>query len=76
MTLNDLERRNCSYFPLFPLNSVAAGAHCVKVVEDVVVKTSTFAISSPDEFLVFLVMVRWYVCAVVKLAACRTFSAR
>jgi len=30
--------------------------HCVKVVEDVVVKkfTFTFAISSPDEFLVLL----------------------
>jgi len=26
--------------------------HCVKVVEDVVVKKLTFAISSPDEFLV------------------------
>jgi len=27
-------------------------AHCVKVVEDVVVKTFMFAISPPDEFLV------------------------
>jgi len=35
-------------------NSVASGAHCVKVVEDVVVIKFTFAISSPDEFLVVL----------------------
>ena len=33
-------------------NSVAFGAHCVKVVEDVVVEKFTLAISSPDEFLV------------------------
>jgi len=33
-------------------NSVASGAHCVKVVEDVVVKMFTFAVSSLDEFLV------------------------
>jgi len=33
---------------------VASGTHCVKVVEDVVVKKLTFAISSPDEFLVVL----------------------
>ena len=33
-------------------NSVASGAHYVKVVEDVVVKKFAFAISSPDEFLV------------------------
>jgi len=32
----------------------ASGAHCVKVDEDVVVKKLTFAISSPDEFLVVL----------------------
>ena len=45
VTLNDLERR------ISP-NSVASGAHCVKMVEDVVVKKFTFAISSPDDFLV------------------------
>jgi len=32
-------------------------AHCVKVVEDVVVKKLTFATSSPNEFLVYGVMV-------------------
>jgi len=32
--------------------SVAFEAHCIKVVEDVVVIKFTFAISSPDEFLV------------------------
>jgi len=31
---------------------VVAGAHCVKVVEDVVVKKFTLDISSRDEFLV------------------------
>jgi len=49
VTLNDLERRNGSYLVL---SSVASGAHCIKVVEDVVVKKFTIAISSPDEFLV------------------------
>ena len=44
VTLNDLERRNGPYF--------APGAHSVKVVEGVIVKKFTFAISSPDEFLV------------------------
>ena len=33
-------------------NSVASGAHGEKVVEAVIVKKFTFAISSPDEFLV------------------------
>jgi len=33
-------------------NSVASGAYCVKVVEDVVIKKFMFAISSPDECLV------------------------
>jgi len=42
VTLNDLERRNGSYFALFQRIRVASGAHCVKV---------QFAISSPDEFL-------------------------
>ena len=37
---------------LVSLNSVASGAHGIKVVEDVVVKKFTFAISCPDEFLV------------------------
>jgi len=36
MTLNDLERRNGSYFALFKLilpNLVLFGTHCVKVVD-------------------------------------------
>jgi len=48
VTLNDLERRNGPYFALFHRIRVASGAHCVKVVEDVVVKKFPFAISSPD----------------------------
>jgi len=33
-------------------NSVASGAQCLKVVEDIVIQTFTLAILSPDEFLV------------------------
>jgi len=40
VTLNNLERRNGRYFALYSPNSVASGAHCVKVVEDVVVQRS------------------------------------
>ena len=50
VTLNDLQRRNGPFCVISP-NSVASGAY-LKVVEDVVVKKSTFAISPPDEFLV------------------------
>jgi len=53
VTLNDLERRNGPYFCVISPNSVTSVAHCVKVVEYVVVKKFTFAISSPDEFLVY-----------------------
>jgi len=37
VTLNDLERRSGRYFALFQRSaiSVALGAHCVKVVEDI-----------------------------------------
>jgi len=49
-TLNDLERRNSPYFCVISPNSVASGAYGVKVVEDVVVKKFTFAVSSPDKF--------------------------
>jgi len=53
VTLNDLERRNGRYFFVISPNSVAFGRTAgVKVVEDVVVKKFTFAISSSDEFLV------------------------
>jgi len=38
--LNDVERRNGPIFCVISPNSVASGAHCVKVVEDVVVKNS------------------------------------
>jgi len=31
VTLNDIERRNGSYFALFQRIPVASGAHCVKV---------------------------------------------
>ena len=34
MTLNDLERRNSLYFPLFLLNSIALQADCVTLVEN------------------------------------------
>jgi len=40
VTLNDPEGRNGRYLCVFSANSVAFGAHCVKVVEDVVVKSS------------------------------------
>jgi len=44
VNLNDLKRRNGPYFALL---------HRIReVVEDVVVKKFTFAISSPDKFLV------------------------
>jgi len=53
VALNDLER--VMALPLFCVispNLVASGAHCVKMVEDVVVENSTFAILSLNEFLV------------------------
>jgi len=34
MTLNDLERRNSSYFAFFSLNSTDFQADCVTVVDD------------------------------------------
>jgi len=40
VTLKDLERRNRPYFCVISPNSVASAAQCVKVVEDVVVKSS------------------------------------
>jgi len=55
VTLNDLEWRNGQFCVMSP-NLVASGAHCVKVVEDVVVKKFTFVISSPDEFLIMHVI--------------------
>jgi len=47
MTLNGVMALILRYFAEFS----RSGARCVKVVEDVVVKKFTFAISSPDEFL-------------------------
>ena len=49
MTLNGVMA--VIFFVISP-NSVGSGAHCVKVVEGVVVRKFTFAILSPDEFLV------------------------
>jgi len=43
---------NGAPFSVISPNLVASWAHGVKVVEDVAVKKFTFAISSPDEFLV------------------------
>jgi len=51
VTSSDLEWRNGPYFCIISPNLVASGTHNVKAVEDVVVKKFTFAISSPDEFL-------------------------
>jgi len=50
MTLKGVMALILRYFTQFG----SFGAHSVKVVEDVVVKKFTFAISSPDEFLVLL----------------------
>jgi len=55
VTLNDFERGNGPFCIISP-NSVASGAHCVKVVEDVVVKSSRSLFSYPDEFLVLSVV--------------------
>ena len=49
MTLNGVMALILRYFVEFRSFHVA---HCVKVIEDVVVKKFTFDISSPDEFLV------------------------
>ena len=54
VTLNDLERRNGPYFVLFHRIRVASGAHCVKWLMTSSQKKFTFAISSPDEFIVVL----------------------
>jgi len=52
VTSNDLERRNGPYF-ISP-NSIASGAYCVKVVEDVVVKSSHLRSHLLMSFLLFL----------------------
>ena len=36
MTLNDHEQRNGRYFALFQRIRVASGAHCIKMIEDVI----------------------------------------
>jgi len=53
VTLNDLDRRNGPYFSEF---GSFRGALLKVYVYDVVVKKFTFAISSPDEFLVSLLV--------------------
>jgi len=50
MTLNGVMTLILRFF--FTEFGIASGAHCVKVVEDVVVKKFTFVILSPGEFLV------------------------
>ena len=40
VTLNELVRRNGRYFCVISPNSVASRAHCVKVIENVVVKST------------------------------------
>jgi len=52
-TLNDPEQRNGPHFALFHRIRKLPRGHCA-VVEDVVVKKVTIAISSPDEFLVLI----------------------
>jgi len=47
MTLKSVMALILRYFTQFG----SSGVHCVKVVEDVVVKMFTFAISSPDEYV-------------------------
>jgi len=49
MTLNGTMTLILHYVTEMSPNSVASRAHCVKVVEDVVIEKFTFAISSPDE---------------------------
>ena len=48
MTLNGVMALILRYFTEFG----SFRAHCVKVVEDIVAKKFTFAIASPDEFLI------------------------
>ena len=55
VTLNDVERRNGPYFWVISPNSVASGAHCVKIAEGAVVKKFTFASSSSDKCLVMFI---------------------
>jgi len=50
MTLNGVMALILRHFTEFG----SSGTHCIKVIEDVVVKKFTFAISSPDEFVVLL----------------------
>jgi len=61
MTLNSVMALILRYFTEF---GIASGAHCVKVIEDVVVKKFTFAISSPGEFLVSILLTTSYHCLI------------
>jgi len=56
VTLNDLERRNSPYFAYFTEFVSFQGTLRKSIVEDVVVRKFTFAVSSPDEFLVLLLV--------------------
>ena len=57
MTLSDPEVNGVIAFSLryFTEYGIASGAHYVKMVEDVAVIKLTFANSSPDDFLVYIV---------------------
>jgi len=50
MTLNDVTTLILRYFTEFS----SFRAHLVKVVDNIVVRKFTFAISRPDEFLVYI----------------------
>ena len=66
VTLNDLERRNGRYCALFQQIRVSSGRTAEKF---------TFAISSPDEFLVFLHIRYVLLCNVCRITARITFAA-
>jgi len=61
MTLNGVMALILRYFTEF---GIASGTHCIKVVGDVVVKKFTFAISSPGELLVSILLTTSYHCLI------------
>jgi len=56
VTLNDRERRNSPYFALFH-EFGSSGAHCVKVVEDVVIKRFNRSRSLSHHLMSFLYVI-------------------
>ena len=71
MTLNGPVALILRYFTEFG----SSGVHCINVVEDVVVKKFTFAISSPDEFLVSCLLILRFHCTSTKMAVSKPLSA-